>query len=87
LLIAEAQMINAVHLIREFPEPPHIVIGMAHHPCHLLQDHDRRLVQRRIDDVCHFFHSGHLHEPEVRVTRLASNDCLHVSTGASYDTR
>jgi predicted phosphodiesterase len=64
LLIGERQIINAIDLAGR--SDPHIVIAMAHHPFHLLQDFDRRPVQDRIERSCHFFHCGHLHEPETR---------------------
>ena len=47
LLIGERQIINAINLARR--GGPHIVVAMAHHPLHLLQDFDRRPVQNRIE--------------------------------------
>ena len=59
-------MINAIALAGE--SHPHIVIGMAHHPFHVLHDFDRRCVQARAERSCLFFHCGHLHEPEAQAT-------------------
>jgi hypothetical protein len=66
LLIGERQVINAINLAQECDDPPHIIVGMAHHPFHLLREFDRRTVQNRVERACHFFHCGHLHEPEAR---------------------
>jgi predicted phosphodiesterase len=85
LLIGERQMINAIALARECH--PHIVIGMAHHPFHVLQDFDRRCVQARVERLCLFFHCGHLHEPEAQATGFGSTGCLTLAAGASFETR
>jgi len=85
LLIGERQVINAVDLAAQ--SEPHIVIGMAHHPFHLLQDFDRRCVQNRIERSCLFFHCGHLHEPESRAAGFNSAGCLTFAAGASFETR
>jgi predicted phosphodiesterase len=85
LLIGERQMINAISLADQFD--PHIVIGMAHHPFHLLQDFDRRCVQGRAERSCLFFHCGHLHEPEAQATGFSGSGCLTLAAGASFETR
>jgi hypothetical protein len=85
LLIGERQAINALDLARALE--PHVVIAMAHHPCHLLQDFDRRPVQSRIESYCQFFHCGHLHEPESRAAGFTGAGCLTLSAGASFETR
>ena len=85
LLIGERQVINAIELVHQFD--PHIVIGTAHHPFHLLQDFDRRPVQSRIEGLCHFFHCGHLHEPEARAAGFSGSGCLTLAAGASFETR
>lgn len=87
LVIGERQVINAIKLAQECNDPPHIIGGMAHHPFHLLQDFDRRPVQSRIERACHFFHCGHLHEPEVRTAGLSATGCLSLAAGASFETR
>lgn len=87
LVIGERQVINAIGLSQEHSEPPHIIVGMAHHPLHLLQDFDRRPVQGRIERTCHFFHCGHLHEPEARTTGHIGMGCLTLAAGASFETR
>ena len=85
LLIGERQMINAIALAGE--SHPHIVIGMAHHPFHVLHDFDRRCVQARAERSCLFFHCGHLHEPEAQATGFSSAGCLTLAAGASFETR
>lgn len=87
LVIGERQVINAIGLAQEHGESPHIIVGMAHHPFHLLQDFDRRPVQGRIERTCHFFHCGHLHEPEARTTGHIGMGCLTLAAGASFETR
>lgn len=84
LLIGERQVINALDLANTLD--PHIVIGMAHHPIHLLREFDCRPVQSRIERACRFFHSGHLHEPEAAITGC-NMGCLTLSAGASFETR
>jgi DNA repair exonuclease SbcCD nuclease subunit len=85
LLIGERQMINAIALAQQ--SQPHIIIGMAHHPFHLLQDFDRRCVQARVERSCLFFHCGHLHEPEAQPTGFDGTGCLTLAAGASFETR
>ena len=80
-----SSMINAIALAEE--SHPHIVIGMAHHPFHVLQDFDRRCVQARVEGSCLFFHCGHLHEPEAQATGFNSAGCLTLAAGASFETR
>jgi len=85
LLMGERQAINALKLASALD--PHIMIGMAHHPFHLLQDFDRRPVQSRLERACHFFHCGHLHEPEARTAEFSGRVCLTLAAGASFETR
>jgi predicted MPP superfamily phosphohydrolase len=85
LLIGERQVINALAMATR--SDPHIVISAAHHPFQLLQDFDRRPVQSRIERSCHFFHCGHLHEPEARPAGLTPSGCLSLSAGAAFETR
>jgi 3',5'-cyclic AMP phosphodiesterase CpdA len=80
LLIGERQVINAINLIE--PLNPHIVIAMSHHPFHLLREFDRVVVQNRIERACHFFHCGHLHEPETRNVAASGSGCLILAAGA-----
>ena len=87
LLIGERQIINALQLVGKHDEPAHIIIAMAHHPFHLLQDFDRRTAMTRLEASCHFIHSGHLHEPEERTIGAGGTGCLSLATGASYATR
>lgn len=85
LLIGERQVINALQIANQ--GAPHVIITMAHHPFQLLQDFDRRPVQNRIEQSCHFFQCGHLHEPEARAAGLNASGCLTLSAGAAYETR
>lgn len=87
LLVGERQVINAVKLVQERNDPAHVVVAMAHHPFHLLQEFDRQPVMSRVERVCHFLHCGHLHEPEARTTVSGGTGCLTLAAGASYDTR
>lgn len=87
LLVGERQVINALRLAQENGDPPHIIVAMAHHPFHLLQEFDRRSVMSRIERVCHFLLCGHLHETESRMTGPSGPGCLTLSAGASYETR
>lgn len=87
LLVGERQVINACKLVQDSSDPAHVIVAMAHHPFHLLQDCDRRPVMYRIESACHFFHCGHLHEPEARMTGANGTGCLTLAAGASYVTR
>lgn len=87
LLIGERQAINAFELTQAGKDPPHIVISMAHHPCHFLQEFDRAPVQGRIERASQFFHCGHLHLPETRVVGQSGTGCVVLAAGASYETR
>ena len=87
LLIGERQVINAIEMGQQGDDKPHVVLAMAHHPFHLLQEFDRPLVQSRLEDAVHFFHCGHLHEPENRLSGPVGTGCLTVAAGASYETR
>lgn len=87
LVVGERQVIDAINLVNDGGDPPHIVIGMAHHPFHLLQEFDRRPITRAIEENCHFFHCGHLHEPEARTTGQVGKGCLTLAAGASFETR
>ena len=87
LLIGEHQAVEAVRLAQEVESPPHIIVGMSHHPFHLLQEHDRLPVLNRIERACHFLHCGHLHEPEARPAGPSGTGCLTLTAGASFHTR
>jgi 3',5'-cyclic AMP phosphodiesterase CpdA len=87
LLLGERQILNALALAIDTPDPPHIVVAMGHHPLHLLQDFDRRAALRRVEEQCHFYHCGHLHEPEARSSGQTPGGCLTVASGASFETR
>lgn len=87
LLIGERQVINAVSLTETGAIQPHVVISMAHHPCHLLREFDRSPVQGRIERDSQFFHCGHLHLPEARAVGQSGTGCLVLAAGASFETR
>lgn len=87
LLVGERQVINAARLVQGSNDPAHVVVAMAHHPFHLLQEFDRRPVMSRIERACHFLHCGHLHEPEARTTGPSGTGCLTLAAGSSYKTR
>lgn len=87
LLIGERQVIDALDLAQKSDDSPHVILGMAHHPVHLLQEFDRVPVQNRIERACHFFHCGHLHEPEARAAGFSGTGCLTLAAGASFETR
>lgn len=85
LLLGERQVINALEQANTLD--PHIVIGMSHHPFHLLLEFDHQIVQNRIQRVCRFFHCGHLHEPESVIGGYNNTGCLTLYAGASFETR
>lgn len=66
---------------------PHIVIGMAHHPLHLLRDFYRTAAARHITECCDFHHCGHLHQPKSYGGGFDASACLTVAAGASFETR
>lgn len=85
LLAGERQVIDALSIAGE--AGAHLVIAMGHHPFHLLNDFDRRPVQRRIEEACHFYHCGHLHDPESCDAVHAGVHCLTIAAGASFESR
>ena len=87
LFIGERQVINAIELAREGDDPPHIMLGMAHHPFHWLKEFDRRAVQNRLEGALHFYHCGHLHEPNTTITGSVGSGCLTVAAGAAFESR
>jgi predicted phosphodiesterase len=87
LLIGERQVLNALDILDGAATPAHVVIGMVHHPLHLLQEFDRYPVQYRLEKVCNFIHCGHLHQAEARVSGLTAGGCLTLLGGAQFETR
>lgn len=87
LLLGERQVINALQILRDGGDAPHIVIAMVHHPLHLLQDFDRRPITWQLENACHFIHCGHLHEPEERTAGHDAGGCLTITVGASFENR
>ena len=87
LLIGERQAIDALELAIHGDLKPHIIVGMAHHPLHLLQEFDRVPVQNRLEEALHFFHCGHLHSPNTRIAGPVGSGCLTVAAGATFESR
>ena len=85
LLIGESQVKSAIDIARGYS--PHVVLGLQHHPFDLLQRFDRRPVQRRLEEVCHFVHCGHLHDPEVTEVVVERGRCITITAGASFESR
>lgn len=85
LLAGERQVIEALRIAGE--ADTHLVIAMGHHPFHLLNEFDRRPIQRRVEEACHFYHCGHLHDPESRDAVHAGAHCLTVAAGAAFESR
>lgn len=85
LLIGERQAINAFDAANKLDA--HIVIGMAHHPLHLLREFDRSAATRHITRSCYFYHCGHLHQPESQGAGFDPSACLTVAAGACFETR
>ena len=87
LLIGERQVLNAIQLVSANQDPPHIILGMAHHPFHWLRDFDLQSIQDRLEGILHFFHCGHLHQPHTRLAAPSDHGCLTVSAGAAFESR
>lgn len=85
LLTGERQVIDALRMAAD--TNPHLIIAMGHHPFHLLNEFDRRPVQRRIEEMCQFYHCGHLHDPEAHDAVRSGTHCLTLAAGASFDSR
>ena len=89
VLIGERQVINALKLVKNGDDIPHVVLAMSHHPLQWLNDFDRRPIQAQIERTCHFLHCGHLHDPEQRPAWHGddSHGCLTLAAGALFETR
>ena len=87
LLIGEHQVIEAIRLLNAADDAPHVVLGMTHHPLHVLQEFDRVPALNRLESACQFLHCGHLHTPEARAAGLSGSGCLTLTSGASFETR
>lgn len=65
-----------------------LVVTVVHHPPTWLADFDKRTFDARLLPYCDILHRGHLHEPDVQPIYIsASNNCLAISAGASYESR
>ena len=78
-------MIDAINIAVD--AAPHTIIGMQHHPFDYLKRFDQHSTQRRLEDACHFFHCGHLHQPDAMQAVTHSGNCLTLSAGASFESR
>ncbi len=87
LLIGERQVINALRLVQNFGDAPHIVIGMAHHPLRLLQEFDQAPLHTLFEEGFDFFHCGHLHEPTASLAGPGGAGCLTIAAGAAFQSR
>ena len=85
LVLGEYQVISAIEIAAS--TAPHVVIGMQHHPFDYLKRFDQQATQRRVEDACHLFHCGHLHQPDATQAVTRSGKCLRLAAGASYESR
>ena len=85
LLMGERQVIEALRIVDDID--PHVVVAMGHHPFQLLNEFDRRVVQRRIEERCGFYHCGHLHDPDSHDVVRSGGHCLTVAAGAAFESR
>ena len=85
LLISEHQVTNAIEIASR--TNPHILIAIQHHPFDFLCRFDQRTTQRRLQEACHFIHSGHLHEPDATEAVTYTGHCLTLAAGASFESR
>ena len=85
LLLGERQVIDLLRIAEA--DAAHVIIAMGHHPFQVIAEFDRRVVQRRIEGSCHFYHCGHLHDSELRAVASNNSSCLTVAAGAAFETR
>ena len=85
LLIGEEQVRNAVKIVNTVN--PHVIIGMVHHPFDYLCDFDRWPTRRSLEEICHYFHCGHLHFPDASSIESYSGRCLTLAAGALFESR
>ena len=85
LVLGEHQVIGAIDIA--VCTCPHVIIGMQHHPFDYLRRFDQQSTQRRIEDACHIFHCGHLHQPDAAQAVTRSGKCLTLAAGASFESR
>ena len=85
LVLGEYQVLDAIGIAER--ASPHVVIGMQHHPFDYLKRFDQQSTQRRLEDACHLFHCGHLHQPDATQAVTRSGKCLTLSAGASFESR
>ena len=85
LVLGEHQVISAIDIA--VCAAPHVIIGMQHHPFDYLKRFDQQSTQRRIEDACHLFHCGHLHQPDAAQAVTRSGKCLTLAAGASFESR
>ncbi len=80
LVIGERQVENALDLAGQFD--PHLTIAMAHHPIEWLADWDQQSCRNVLLRQSHFFHRGHMHEPDV--TTSPHRPCVVIAAGSAH---
>ena len=85
LVLGEHQVMGAIDIA--IGASPHLIIGMQHHPFDYLKRFDQQSTQRRLEDACHLFHCGHLHQADATQAVARSGKCLVLSAGASFESR
>ena len=85
LVLGEHQVMGAIEIA--VGVCPHVIVGMQHHPFDYLKRFDQQSTQRRLEDACHLFHCGHLHQPDATQAVTRSGKCLTLSAGASFESR
>lgn len=85
LVLGENQVMDAIAIA--LGARPHVIVGMQHHPFDYLKRFDQQATQHRLEDACHLFHCGHLHQPDATQAVTRSGKCLALSAGASFESR
>ena len=85
LVLGEHQVMGAIDMA--VGTCPHVIVGMQHHPFDYLKRFDQQSTQRRLEDACHLFHCGHLHQADATQAVTGSGKCLTLSAGASFESR
>ena len=85
IVLGEHQVLRAIDIA--VAASPHVIIGMQHHPFDYLRRFDQQSTQRRLEEACHLFHCGHLHQPDATQAVTRTGKCLTMSAGASFESR
>ncbi len=62
-------------------------IAVLHHPFNWLAGFERRNIEQRLGENCHFILCGHEHDPRVQQRAGNRGDYVFIPAGASYDRR